>query len=255
MKTIETERLILRAWTPEDAPGMFEYAKSPLVGPAAGLEPHKTIEDSRTYLEIAIKENETWAITLKPESRVIGSIGLHLTRVETVRELGYVLHPDFWEQGIMTEAAKAVIGFGFSELQLDAIRVFHKVNNARSRRVIQKCGFRYDGTIRCSAKSSDGKMIDRCTYTITRKEWEAGLSESRFCGFVQNRACEYFPCHKTNDPDHFNCLFCYCPLYRMEDCGGNPKYLPNGIKDCSACTVPHFQYDRIIAKLTERTDV
>ena len=251
MKTIETERLILRAWTPEDAPGMFEYAKSPLVGPAAGWEPHQSIEDTKQYLASAIKEDETWAVTLKPEGRVIGSAGLHLTHVDTVRELGYVLHPDFWEKGIMTEAAKAVIDFGFSELQLDAIRVFHKVNNARSRRVVQKCGFRYDGTIRCSSKGPDGTLIDRCTYTITRKEWETGLTESRFCGFVQNRACEYFPCHKTNDPDHFNCLFCYCPLYRMENCGGNPTYLSNGIKDCSNCTVPHFHYDHVIRKLTE----
>ena len=254
MRTIETERLILRAWTPEDASEMFEYAKSPLVGPAAGWEPHQTIEDSEAYLKQAIEEDETWAVTLKPEGRVIGSVGLHLTRVDTVRELGYVLHPDFWRKGIMTEAAKAVIDFGFSELQLDAIRVFHKVNNARSRRVVQKCGFRYDGTIRCSSKGPDGSMIDRCTYTITRKEWEEGLQESRFCGFVQNRACEYFPCHKTNDPDHFNCLFCYCPLYRMKNCGGNPTYLPNGIKDCSSCTVPHFRYDHILAKLMERTD-
>lgn len=254
MRTIETERLILRAWTREDASEMFEYAKSPLVGPAAGWEPHQTIEDSEAYLKQAIEEDETWAVTLKPEGRVIGSVGLHLTRVDTVRELGYVLHPDFWRKGIMTEAAKAVIVFGFSELQLDAIRVFHKVNNARSRRVVQKCGFRYDGTIRCSSKGPDGSLIDRCTYTITRKEWEEGLQESRFCGFVQNRACEYFPCHKTNDPDHFNCLFCYCPLYRMKNCGGNLTYLPNGIKDCSSCTVPHFRYDHILAKLMERTD-
>ena len=254
MKTIETDRLILRAWTPEDAPGMFEYAKSPLVGPAAGWEPHKTIEDTRTYLATAIEEDETWAVTQKTNGRILGSVGLHKTRVETVRELGYVLHPDFWGHGIMTEVAKAVIKFGFAEMQLDAIRVFHKVNNARSRSVVRKCGFRYDGTIRCSALNADGTRIDRCTYTITRREWEEGLSENRFFSFIQNRACEYFPCHKTNDPDHFNCLFCYCPLYGMDDCGGNPKYLPNGIKDCSACTVPHFHYDRIIAKLTERNN-
>ena len=68
MKTIETDRLILRAWTPEDAPGMFEYAKSPLVGPAAGWEPHKTIEDSVEYLKIAIEENETWAVTQKTDA-------------------------------------------------------------------------------------------------------------------------------------------------------------------------------------------
>ena len=254
MKTIETERLILRAWTMEDAPGMFEYAKSSLVGPAAGWIPHKTIEDSVEYLKSAIEENETWAITVKSDGTVIGGIGLHITRIETVRELGYVLHPDFWGKGIMTEAAKAVIEFGFTDLHLDGIIVFRNVNNVRSGRVIQKCGFRYDGSLRMRTRRTDGSLSTDCAYSMTREEWEAGLSESRFCGFVQNRACEYFPCHKTNDADHFNCLFCYCPLYRFPNCGGNPKYLSNGIKDCSDCTVPHFHYDRILAKLMERSD-
>lgn len=52
--------------------------------------------------------------------------------------------------------------------------------------------------------------------------------------------CEYFPCHDCKDPAQFNCLFCYCPLYALgEDCGGNFVYLENGIKDCTACTIPH----------------
>lgn len=62
--------------------------------------------------------------------------------------------------------------------------------------------------------------------------------------FFQNRDCEYFPCHKTNDEENFNCLFCYCPLYALADqCGGNFTYIeqPDGsaIKDCSNCMVPH----------------
>ena len=254
MKTIETDRLILRAWTPEDAPGMFEYAKLPLVGPAAGWESHKTIEDSVEYLKIAIEENETWAVTQKTDVRILGSVGLHRTRVETVRELGYVLHPDFWGQGIMTEAAKAVIEFGFAELQLDAIIVRRNANNVRSGRVIAKCGFRYDGTLRRNTKRTDGTLSNDCAYSITREEWEKGLTQSRFYSFVQNRACEFFPCHKTGDPEHFNCLFCFCPLYRFKDCGGNPSYLSDGTKDCSGCTVPHFHYDHVIAKLREKTN-
>ena len=254
MKTIETERMILRAWTAEDAPGMFEYAKSPLVGPSAGWAPHKSVADSEEYLKSAIEENETWAVTLKPDGRIVGGIGLHTTHVDTVRELGYVLHPDFWGRGLMTEAAKAVIDFGFTDLQLDGIVVFRNVNNVRSGKVIQKCGFRYDGSLRLRTRRTDGSISADCAYSMTRDEWEKGLKESRFCGFVQNRACEYFPCHKTNDPDHFNCLFCYCPLYRRKDCGGNPTYLANGIKDCSGCTVPHFHYDHILKKLMERTE-
>lgn len=58
--------------------------------------------------------------------------------------------------------------------------------------------------------------------------------------FFQNTACEFFPCHKTEKPEDFNCLFCYCPLYVLgRDCGGNFTYTENGIKDCSACMVPH----------------
>lgn len=58
--------------------------------------------------------------------------------------------------------------------------------------------------------------------------------------FFQNSLCEYFPCHPTDDRENFSCLFCYCPLYALgKDCGGNFIYTHNGIKDCSACLVPH----------------
>lgn len=57
--------------------------------------------------------------------------------------------------------------------------------------------------------------------------------------FIQNKECPYFPCHKNVPVDKFNCKFCYCPLYYVKDCGGNPKYLESGIKDCSDCTFNH----------------
>lgn len=69
--------------------------------------------------------------------------------------------------------------------------------------------------------------------------------------FFQNTECEYFPCHKINDIEDFNCLFCYCPLYMTgERCGGNYHYT-NGIKDCSDCLFPHQKnnYEKVIEKL------
>lgn len=58
--------------------------------------------------------------------------------------------------------------------------------------------------------------------------------------FFQNKDCEYFPCHKSADPESFSCLFCYCPLYALgENCGGNYTYTQSGIKDCSNCLRPH----------------
>ena len=72
--------------------------------------------------------------------------------------------------------------------------------------------------------------------------------------FFQNKECEYFPCHKTDDPDNFNCLFCYCPLFALGDkCGGNFKYTEDGIKDCSECLRGHGRdaYDVIMSKWPE----
>ncbi|MBN9648435.1 cysteine-rich small domain-containing protein [Terrisporobacter glycolicus] len=72
--------------------------------------------------------------------------------------------------------------------------------------------------------------------------------------FFSHKECEYFPCHKTNDSDNFNCLFCYCPLYALKDkCGGNFKYTDSGIKDCSNCNLPHRRdnYDYIIGKFKD----
>lgn len=58
--------------------------------------------------------------------------------------------------------------------------------------------------------------------------------------FFQHKECEYFPCHTNVDPENFNCLFCYCPLYSLEDqCGGDFIYTDKGIKDCSGCLRPH----------------
>ena len=76
----------------------------------------------------------------------------------------------------------------------------------------------------------------------------------RHYDFVQNRQCEYFPCHAGADPERFSCLFCYCPLYALGDrCGGNFRYTEEGIKDCSACLKPHCRenYDQIMEKMPQ----
>ena len=80
--------------------------------------------------------------------------------------------------------------------------------------------------------------------------------------FTQHRACEFFPCHKTNHPEDFNCLFCYCPLYVLGDeCGGNFRYTEKGRKDCTNCQFPHKRenykavigrYGDIVKKMEEK---
>lgn len=72
--------------------------------------------------------------------------------------------------------------------------------------------------------------------------------------FFCNRDCEYFPCHADADPEQFNCLFCYCPLYPLGNrCGGHFTYTAEGVKDCSSCLIPHRPegYDHIITRWPE----
>lgn len=76
--------------------------------------------------------------------------------------------------------------------------------------------------------------------------------------FFSHRDCEFFPCHKVDDVDSFNCLFCYCPLYALgSKCGGNFKYLENGIKDCTDCTLPHNKenYEYILSKYRDILEI
>lgn len=72
--------------------------------------------------------------------------------------------------------------------------------------------------------------------------------------YFAHRQCEFFPCHKGADPENFNCLFCYCPLYALGDgCGGSFTRLENGVKDCSGCLFPHRRenYDAVLARFGE----
>ena len=83
------------------------------------------------------------------------------------------------------------------------------------------------------------------------------MSEKHY-SFFQNRECEYFPCHKGADPETFNCLFCYCPLYALgRKCGGNFRYNEKGFKDCTNCSFPHRKdnYEKVIGRYGEIIDM
>ncbi len=69
--------------------------------------------------------------------------------------------------------------------------------------------------------------------------------------YFSHTDCEFFPCHPGADPNNFNCLFCWCPLYALgPDCGGNFRYNENGFKDCTNCAFPHRRenYEKITAR-------
>jgi len=80
---LETERLFLRPWKKEDAKALYELAKDPKIGPAAGWEPHESVEESETIIETILSVPETYAVFLKEENTLIGCVGLMIARLST----------------------------------------------------------------------------------------------------------------------------------------------------------------------------
>lgn len=146
---LKTDRLILRPWKESDLHNLFEYASVDGVGQMAGWVPHRDIEESKMILSRFINGKKTFA--LEYADKVIGSLGVEeysekyypeLAQLQG-RELGYVLSKDYWGQGLMPEAVRAVTGYLFETEKLDFIIVGHFDWNDRSRRVAKKCGFHY----------------------------------------------------------------------------------------------------------------
>ena len=172
MRTLETKRLILHAWRLEDAEAMFSYARGEKVGPRAGWKPHENVAESESIIRMFRKEDETWALVLREEVRPIGSVGLHKTREENVRELGYVLSEEYWGRGIMPEAAEAALRFAFEELGLSKVTVGHIPFNMQSKRVIEKLGFSYTGYFEKAFERFDGVKMDEYRYEMTKEAFE-----------------------------------------------------------------------------------
>jgi Zn-finger protein len=85
-----------------------------------------------------------------------------------------------------------------------------------------------------------------------------GIDMKTHYRYFKNRKCEYFPCHKNAEKRTFNCLFCYCPLYPLGDkCGGAFLFTKKGVKDCSACALPHSPggYEYIRSRIDEVIEI
>ena len=148
---LETNRLIIRAWKKEDLEDFFEYAKVDGVGQMAGWNSHTSIQESDEILDMFINEKKTFALELKENHKVIGSLGLEEISLSlnekynnlVGREIGYVLSKEYWGNGLMPEAVKRVIRFCFEDEKYDYLMCSHSVKNSQSKRVIEKCGFHF----------------------------------------------------------------------------------------------------------------
>lgn len=174
---LETERLILRNWEQTDLDDLFEYAKVDGVGQMAGWLPHVSTKDSQFVLDMFINEKKTFAIEDKETGKVIGSVGLEEYKTDVItefndkygREIGFVLSKAYWGRGLMPEAVKEVMRWLFEEQKLDVIFCSHLKDNLQSKRVQEKCGFKFYKNFALRAMSKDS---DDVYNFITREMWE-----------------------------------------------------------------------------------
>ncbi|MBQ2692393.1 MAG: GNAT family N-acetyltransferase [Clostridia bacterium] len=174
MKTFETERIILRPWQKSDAEALFKYASEAEVGLPCGWRPHKDIEESKFVLEKILMVPETYAIVLKETGEAVGSISLMMggRYGEEEAEIGYWLGKPHWGKGIMPEAVKILQNYAFCDLGKTVLWCGYFTGNDKSRRVSEKCGFRYHHTEYGVMMKQLGETRDVNKTVIYKNEWE-----------------------------------------------------------------------------------
>ncbi len=175
-RRLETERLILRRFTPDDAEEMYKnWTSDPEVTEFLTWPPHASPELSRRLLEDWVSRYEDggyfqWAIQLKDTGAVVGSIAAVKLKEETeAAEIGYCLGRAWWGRGLMPEALKAVMDYLFDVVGLNRVAACHDVNNAKSGRVMEKAGMKREGIWRQAGKNNRG-LCDEVWYAMLRSD-------------------------------------------------------------------------------------
>ena len=169
---LETQRLILRKWTEEDAESLFEYAKDPEVGPITGWPPHKNVEESKNVIRNVLNGAECYAICRKENNIAIGSIELILnshtdmTERDDECELGYWLGQPFWE------ASRELLRHGFEDLGMTTIWCGYYDGNRKSKRVQEKLGFVFHHTCNEVPVPLFNEVRVGHTNVMTKDHWE-----------------------------------------------------------------------------------
>jgi ribosomal-protein-alanine N-acetyltransferase len=174
--TLETERLILRKLSLNDANNIFEYASNTEVSKFLPWETHKTIEDTVAFLKLVEEQFVTlkfivWGIELKRQKILIGTIALrNWDKADRCIDIGYVISKNYWNKGYATEAVKRVIKFGFEKLNANRVEAHCDENNTASYQVMEKARMKYEGTLRQKVFMK-GKFINMRFYSILKEEY------------------------------------------------------------------------------------
>lgn len=172
--TLTTERLTLRPFREDDVEALYAYSKDEAVGRDAGWKPHESLMESSDILHLVFLDQPTvWAVERQSDRCLMGSVGLitdSARQYGSARSLGYALGVDYWGRGYMTEAVRAVVRFGFGYMGLDLISATCYPDNPASRRVLEKCGFAYEGTLHRADLLYNGEIKDHLHFYLPHEK-------------------------------------------------------------------------------------
>ncbi|WP_449620432.1 GNAT family N-acetyltransferase [Robertmurraya sp. Marseille-Q9965] len=175
---LETERLVLRKITEEDAKDILSYLSDEEVMKYYGLEPFSTITDALdeiSWYHSIYKNNMgiRWGITLKEQGVMMGSCGFHNRVSQHSRtEIGFELSRDYWGQGIASEAIGAILQYGFEHMELNRIEALIEPPNLPSQKLVEKQGFIREGLLR-QYEFTSGKFDDLYMYSMLKRDFES----------------------------------------------------------------------------------
>lgn len=177
---IETARLTLRPFRPEDAEPLRLLASDRAIADTTISMPHPfTAEHARAWIaEYARTDSSSlhryFAVVLRSEGALVGVVALRdIDREHAQAELSFWIGRAYWGRGLATEAAAAALRFGFEVLDLNRVTAYHMVRNAASRRVLTRLGFQGEGLLRQRVRKW-GVFEDVLAYAILRAEYVAG---------------------------------------------------------------------------------
>ena len=180
---LRTARLLLRSLEREDIPAIVRLAGAREISSMTAQIPHPYLEqDGQDFLARAAEEfragnSVSFAICVAPDRELCGVVGLNITAAHQRAELGYWIGLPHWGRGYATEAARAVLAFGFERLQLNRIYAFRFSENAASGRVLEKIGMRHEGRTRQHIRKWE-RFIDLENYGLLRSEFPgAGIQK------------------------------------------------------------------------------
>lgn len=173
-----TKRLLLRGPLEKDVKRVYDVHSDPNVMRYYGFKPYTSLDKAWEHIKWLKKLHEEeiglrWVITFKEEDDYVGDVGFYdYEKKHNRAEIGYILEKKHWGKGVMSEALKAALGYGFDVMKLNRIQALIDPRNAASLSVAEKHGFQYEGTFR-DYEYEYGGYIDLGMYSVLRCEYVA----------------------------------------------------------------------------------